>query len=154
MSFVLQWRHNGCDCVSNHQPHDCLLNRLFRRRSKKISKLRVTGLYVGNSPVTGEFPAQTASYAENAFIWWRHHGNSFHMAHRAESMSRFENTACEPTTLSCWSSNSTTSRSLPSRTNNDVRLLWYPWIHCCQIYRCVNIWGGEKIRLFISGPCW
>ena len=31
----LQWRHNGCNGVSNHQPHDCLLNRLFRRRSKK-----------------------------------------------------------------------------------------------------------------------
>ena len=31
----LQWRHNGCDGVSNHQPHDCVLNRLFRRRSKK-----------------------------------------------------------------------------------------------------------------------
>ena len=27
--------HNGRDSVSNHQPHDCLLNRLFRRRSKK-----------------------------------------------------------------------------------------------------------------------
>ena len=45
----LQWRHNGRDSVSNHQPHDCLLNRLFRRRSKKTSKLRVTGLCV-NSP--------------------------------------------------------------------------------------------------------
>ena len=33
-----------------------LLNRLFGRRSKKTSKLRVTGLCVGNSPVTGEFP--------------------------------------------------------------------------------------------------
>ena len=31
----LQWRHNECDGVSNHQPHDCLLNRLFRRVSKK-----------------------------------------------------------------------------------------------------------------------
>ena len=30
----LFWRHNGCGGVSNHQPHDCLLNRLFRRRSK------------------------------------------------------------------------------------------------------------------------
>ena len=46
----LRWRHNGPDSVSNHQPHDCLLNRLFRRRSKKTSKLRVTGLCVGNSP--------------------------------------------------------------------------------------------------------
>ena len=49
-----QWRHNGRDSVSNHQPHDCLLNRLFRRRSKKTSKLRVTGLCVGNSPLTSE----------------------------------------------------------------------------------------------------
>ena len=54
----LRWRHNGRDSVSNHQPHGCLLNRLFRRRSKKTSKLRVTGLCAGNSPGTGEFPAQ------------------------------------------------------------------------------------------------
>ena len=46
----LRWRHNEHDCVSNHQPHDCLLNGLFRRRSKKTSNLRVTGLCVGNSP--------------------------------------------------------------------------------------------------------
>ena len=73
---TLQWRHNEHDSVSNHQPHDCLLNRLFRRRSKKTSKLRVTGLCVGNSPGTVEFPAQMASYAENVSIWWRHHGKS------------------------------------------------------------------------------
>ena len=70
---TLRWRHNGRDSVSNHQPHHCLLNRLFRRRSKKTSKLRVTGLCAGNSPVTGEFPAQMASNAENVSIWWRHH---------------------------------------------------------------------------------
>ena len=69
----LQWRHNGRDGVSNHQPHDCLLNGLFRRRSKKTSKLRVTGLCAGNSQATGEFPAQMASNAENVSIWWRHH---------------------------------------------------------------------------------
>ena len=69
-----QWRHNGRDSVSNHQPHDCLLNCLFRRRWKKTSKLRVTGLCVGNSPVTGEFPTQMASNAENVSIWWRRHG--------------------------------------------------------------------------------
>ena len=71
---ALRWRNNGCDSVSNHQPHDCLLNRLFRRRSKKTSKLRITGFCAGNSPVTGEFPAQMASNAENVSIWWRHHG--------------------------------------------------------------------------------
>ena len=68
---TLQWRHNGHNGVSNHHPHDCLLNRLFR--SKMISKLPVTCLCAGNSPVTGEFPAQMASNAENVFIWWRHH---------------------------------------------------------------------------------
>ena len=72
--MALQWRHNDHDGVSNHQPRDCLLNRLFRRRSKKTSKLRVTGLCEGNSPGTGEFPAQMASYAQNVSIWWRHHG--------------------------------------------------------------------------------
>ena len=54
----LQWRHNGSDSVSNHQPRECLLSRLIMRRSKKTSKLRVTGLCAGNSPETGEFPAQ------------------------------------------------------------------------------------------------
>ena len=48
--ITLHWRHSDYDGVSNHQHHVCLLNRLFRRRSKKISKLRVTGLCVGNSP--------------------------------------------------------------------------------------------------------
>ena len=46
--------------------------RLFRCKSKKTSKLRVTGLCAVNSPITGEFPAQRASYAENVSIWWRH----------------------------------------------------------------------------------
>ena len=64
---------NWRDGVSNHQPHECLLNRLFRRRSKKTSKLCVTGLCAGKSPGTGEFPAQMASNAENVSIWWRHH---------------------------------------------------------------------------------
>ena len=67
--ITLQWLHNGRD----HQLHDCLLNRLFRRISKKTSNLRVTGLCAGNSPVTAEFPAQRAGNVENRSIWWRHH---------------------------------------------------------------------------------
>ena len=69
----LQWRHDGRNGVSNHQPHECLLHRLIRRRSKKTSKLHVTGLYAGNSPETDEFPAKMASNAGNVSIWWRHH---------------------------------------------------------------------------------
>ena len=70
---ALQWLDNEFDGVSNHQPHNRLLNRLFRHRSKKTSKLRVTGLCEGNSPATSEFPALRAINAENVSIWWRHH---------------------------------------------------------------------------------
>ena len=70
-----QWCHNERDGVSNHQPHDCLFNPLCRRRSKQTSKLHATGLCAGNSLVTGEFPAQKDSNAENVSIWWHHHGH-------------------------------------------------------------------------------
>ena len=43
-SEIITVTHNGRGGVSNHQPHHCLLNRLFRRSSKNISKLHVTGL--------------------------------------------------------------------------------------------------------------
>ena len=46
-----------------------IVYRLFWRRSKKTSKLLITGLCVGNSPVTGEFPTQMASNVENVSIW-------------------------------------------------------------------------------------
>ena len=54
--LTLLWHHNGRDCVSNHQRHDCLLSRLFRHRSKKTSKPRATRRCEWNSPVTSEFP--------------------------------------------------------------------------------------------------
>ena len=73
MFISLRWCHNESDGVSNYQPRHCLLNRLVRRRSMKTSKLRVTGLCAGNSPVTGEFTAQMSSNVENLSIWWRHH---------------------------------------------------------------------------------
>ena len=69
----LQWRHNGHDGVSNHRRLNCLLNRLYRRKSKKTSKLCVTGICEGNSPVTGEFNSQRASNAETVSIRWRRH---------------------------------------------------------------------------------
>ena len=46
---------------------------IYSAQIPKTSKLRVTGLCAGNSPVTYEFPAQMASNAENVSIWWRHH---------------------------------------------------------------------------------
>ena len=73
---ALQWRHNERNGISNHRRLHCFLKRWFRRKSKQTSKLRVIGLCVGNSPVTGEFPAQKVSNAENVSIWWRHHGQT------------------------------------------------------------------------------
>ena len=55
-AITLRWRHNDHGGVSDHQPHHCLLNSLFWRRSKKTSKLRVTGLREGNSPVPVNSP--------------------------------------------------------------------------------------------------
>ena len=72
-NWSLQWRHNEHEGVSHHRRLDYLLCRLFKRRWEEKSKLHVTGLCEGNSPVTGEFSAQRASNAENASFWWRHH---------------------------------------------------------------------------------
>ena len=49
-----------------------LLNRLYRLRPKNTSKFRVTGLYVGSPPLTGQLLLQRASYVESVFIRWRH----------------------------------------------------------------------------------
>ena len=74
--FTLKWRYKERDGVSNHRHLDCLLNRLYRFRSKKTSKLPVHGFCEGKSPVspmTGEFSAQRDSNAENVSIWWHYH---------------------------------------------------------------------------------
>ena len=69
----LQWRHNERDGVSNPQPHECLLNRLIKAQIKGNIKTPRHWLCEGNSPVTGEFPAQRTCSAEKVSIWWRHH---------------------------------------------------------------------------------
>ena len=70
----MQWRHNGCLVVSNHQHIDCLVSRLSRRISKKITKLRFTSLCEGNqSNCDRSIPPQRASNAEIVPIWWCHH---------------------------------------------------------------------------------
>ena len=66
-----QWIHNGPYGVSNHQPQDCLLKRLIRRRSRKyqssVSMAFVRGIHRW-------IPQQRASDAENVSIWCGHHG--------------------------------------------------------------------------------
>ena len=55
-TVALQRRHMERDGVSNHRPPDCLLNRLVKAQINETSKLRITGLCEGNSPVPREFP--------------------------------------------------------------------------------------------------
>ena len=71
--WLIKWRHNGWDGVSNHQPHDCILNCFFQAQIKENIIAPRHWSRVGNLPVTGEFPAQKASNADDVSIWWRHH---------------------------------------------------------------------------------
>ena len=68
-AFTLHWRHNDHCSVSNHQLHDCLLNRLIKENINAPSHRPLCGEFTG----TGEFSAQRVSNAENGSIWWRHH---------------------------------------------------------------------------------
>ena len=130
----LQWRHNGGHGVSNHQNNDCLLNRLFRHRWNKTSKLRVTGLCEGNSPVTGELPAQRASYTEHVPIWWRHHD-------------------CSALSISGGHFSPNDSRKTTSRktTNRNGCLSWvqsftevFPSSLCWVHYRVIIFWDVSR----------
>ena len=67
------WRNNGHNSISNHCLRIVYSTIYSDADERKPSKLRVTGLCAGNSPGTGEFPAQMACNAENVSIWWRHH---------------------------------------------------------------------------------
>ena len=71
--FITVTLYNERGGISIHWHLDCLLKRLFRCRSKKTSELCVDGLCAGNSPFTGEFPAQKASNREKVSIWRCHH---------------------------------------------------------------------------------
>ena len=69
MNSTLQWRHSDRNGVSNHQPHDCLLNRLFRHRWKETSKLRVTGLCAGIHRWPVNSPHKGPVTRKKVFIW-------------------------------------------------------------------------------------
>ena len=89
---ALQWCHNEQDGILNHRRLDCLLHRLFKRKSKKTSKFRITDLCQGNPPVIGGF-----SNAENGSIWWHNHGRSDYSRKNCEGIQR--DTTLKITTL-------------------------------------------------------
>ena len=66
---------------------------VYSGADEKTSKLRVTGLCAGNSPVTDEFPAQLTSIAENVSIWWRHQFNC--LVRTSTNVSHLTTVKCE-----------------------------------------------------------
>ena len=126
--YPLRWSHNEGDSVSTHQPHHCLLSRLFERKSKKTSKLRVTGLCAGNSPETDEFPAQMACNAENVSIWWRHHAITQYVYY------------------GCWCAGDTTSQVISGR-----RLIYFSRNMLKGIsFFTTNVYAREYLRISSS----
>ena len=149
----LQWCHNGRDSVPNHQPYDFLLNGLFKRRSKKISKLRVTGLCAfprKKWPVTRKmFPFDDVIMQSGLSLWrsllrplsswWRHHMEIFSML------------------LALWVGNSPVTGEFPSqrfdvffdlrlnkRLGKQSRRRWFEmtsrslWRHCNAGAQCLS----------------
>ena len=98
----LQWRHNERDCVSIHQPHDCLLNRLSKAQIKENIKA------ARHWPLWGEFPTQRASNAEITSSWKLY-------LHFLLSL----NIELVPAVSDGW--------QRPSYTTYPTSLLWMPW---------------------------
>ena len=82
----MQWRNSKISCFTYTHYSDVIMGTMATQitsltnvnstvRSKKTAKLRVTGLCAGNSPVTGEFPAEKARNARDVSIWWCHLDN-------------------------------------------------------------------------------
>ena len=60
--------------MTSQSPFSSLFTQPFiQAQIKENINVRVTGLYAGNSPMTGVFPEKMASNAENVSISWRHH---------------------------------------------------------------------------------
>ena len=156
VSVSLQWRHNERDGVSIHRPHDCLLSRLFRHVWNKTSKLCVTGLDEGNSPVTREFPAQMASNAENVSIWWRHHVKKVGVAlSRLESYSKdrkgSHSVCCYnkdiwqhvETEMWCTSIAPCVVYNISSSSWWHLAYIWRPIPLLCKWYAIIYIWNSK-----------
>ena len=137
---TLRWRHNVRDSVSNHQPHHCLLSRLFRRRSKKTSKRCVTGLCL-----CGEFTGDRWIPRTNG----QSRGKCFHLMTSSSWRKRFV----------LWQTCDESSRTIPQRGVYVVKhgellvakiygLLWMPIQN--DFISGVAIWNSEMSVSFIS----
>ena len=129
--LILQWRHNGHDSVSNHQPHDYLLNRFFQTQIKENIKAPRHWPLCGKFSGDGKFPAQMASNAENVSIWWRHHEDNQHCDYGIDNILY--------ALMEEISSHSLTSKEV--WLNHGLAKLW--------LKECMYKWLYEKITIWI-----
>ena len=86
--LIWRWKYSMVPCYSRvcYNHYNAMVSQIpsiaivystaySKHRSKKTSKLCVTGLCEGNSLVTGELPWQRDSNAGNVYLWWCHHDN-------------------------------------------------------------------------------
>ena len=106
---------------------------------KKKSKPRVTGLCAGNSPGTGEFPAQKASNAENVSIWWRHHVYLYGFLSRVSAgiTGTCNHPSAERQPPVSWKKNNTSDikppRHHPKKLRNIFHTMWNEYIKCSKL---------------------
>ena len=114
----LLWRHYGRGSVSNHQPRDCLLNRLFGRRSKK-----------------------NQSSASLAFVWGIHRGpvNSPHKWPVTRKMCPFDDVIMCNIVWWKWSSHGDYCRNRPIPNH---RKAWFVRVH--TFFRCTLSYAHLK----------
>ena len=117
----------------------------FRHWSKKTSKLRVTDLCEGKSPVTGEFPAQRANNAENVSIWWRHHVQ-IHWTH-VPHHSRFN--TLDPSTFSkqVWLVLTNVLKRLEKGINTFSKCNEFEVLKPSKNFSTKTMWGTFSVRL-------
>ena len=137
----LQWRHERIG-VSNHRPHDCLLKRLFRRRSKKTSKLRATGLCAWNSPVTGESPHK-GPVTRNMIL-----GDS---SNKCKTLCCFQSIYGECYALICM----VTASSVAHLCNHHVQLCWTECSNLkLQADSCLTMLAWKHRMIFKMWKLW
>ena len=92
---TIKVRNNERDGVSNHRRLDGLLDCLFRHRSNKIAKLRVTGLCEGNSAVNSPHKEPVTRkmfpFDDVIMLWTLQHGYTS-TGKRLTKMSQYDST--------------------------------------------------------------
>ena len=110
-------------------------------RSKETSKLCVTGLCAGKPLLTGEFPAQRASNAENVSIWWRHHvtlssDGTLDVSSRRETLAGYME-IWRWRHMSCIGTKHLTNYSTTWANKQDIKVP-----HCCPFTKGNPCWRG------------